>query len=100
MLFVYIKNFNDTIANLKVEINDLTTELNQSQFENSITSGKNCLFYTNIDKIALFDLLYDKIAPLIRRRSGPSNTREIGSSSPHQKSSDQTPNFLQKMNSF
>ena len=76
MLFVHIKNLNDTIANLKVEINDLKTELNQSQFEKLITSDKNCLFYTNIDKIALFDLLHDKIAPLIRRRSGTSDTRE------------------------
>ena len=70
MLFVYIKNLNDTIAN------DLKTELNQSQFEKLITSDKSCLFYTNIDKIALFDLLHDKIAPLIRRRSGTSDTRE------------------------
>ena len=76
MLFVHIKNLNDTIANLKVEINDLKTELNQSQFEKLITSDKNCLFYTNIDKIALVDLLHDKIAPLIRRRSGTSDTRE------------------------
>ena len=70
MLFVYIKNLNDTIAN------DLKTELNQSQFEKLITSDKNCWFYTNIDKIALFDLLHDNIAPLIRRRSGASDTRE------------------------
>ena len=40
MLFVHIKNLNDTIANLKVEINDLKTELNQSQFEKLIASGK------------------------------------------------------------
>ena len=76
MLFVHIKNLNDTIANLKVEINDLKTELNQSQFEKLITSDKSCLFYTKIDKIALFDLLHGKIAPMIRRRSGTSNTRK------------------------
>ena len=76
MLFVHIKNLNDTIVNFKVEINDLKTELNKSQFEKLIKSDKNCLFYTNIDKIALFDLLHEKIAPLIRRRSGTTDTRE------------------------
>ena len=100
MLFVHIKNLNDTIVNLKVEINDLKTELNKSQFEKLITSDENCLFYTNIDKIALFDLLHEKIAPLIRRISGTTDTGNIDNSSPPQKSLDQTPNFLQKMNSF
>ena len=76
MLLVHIKNLNDTIANLKVEINDLKTEHHKSQFEKLITSGKNCLFYTNIEKIALFDLLHEKIAPFIRRRSGTTVTRE------------------------
>ena len=80
MLFIHIQNLNDTIANLKVEISDLKTELNKSRFEKPIT-GKNCLFYTNIDKIALLNLLHEKIAP-------------------HQKSLDQVPNFFQKMNSF
>ena len=79
MLFIHIQNLNDTIANLKVEISDLKTELNKSRFEKPIT-GKNCLFYTNIDKIALLNLLHEKIAP-------------------HQ-SLDQVPNFFQKMNSF
>ena len=73
MLFVHIKNLNDTIANLKVEINDLKTELNQTQIEKVITSDKNCLFYTNVDKIAFFYLLHEKIPPLIRRRSGTSD---------------------------
>ena len=100
MLFVHIKNLNDTTVNFKVEINDLKTELNKSQFEKLIKSDKNCLFYTNIDKIALFDLLHEKIAPLIRRISGTTDTGNIGNSSPPQKSLDQTPNFLQKMNSF
>ena len=101
MLFVQIKDLNDTIVNLKVEINDLKTELNKSQFKKLITSDKNCLFYTSIDKIALFDLLSEKIAPLFRTRFGTTDTRErIGSSIPHQKRLDQTPNFLQKMNFF
>ena len=82
MLFVHIKNLNDTIVNFKVEINDLKTELNKSQFEKLIKSDKNCLFYTNIDKIALFDLLHEKIAPLIRRISGTTDTGNIGNSSP------------------
>ena len=43
------------------------------------------MFYTNIDKIALFDLLHEKIASLIRRRSGTTDTREHKHSSPHQK---------------
>ena len=60
---------NETIVNFKVEINDLKIELNKSQLEKLITSDKNCFFYTNIDNIALFDLLHEKIAPLIRRIS-------------------------------
>ena len=76
MLFLHIKNLNDTIVNLKVEINDLKTELNKSQFEKLITSHKNYFFYTNIEKIASFDLLHEKIAPLIRRRSGTTGIRE------------------------
>ena len=80
MLLVQIKDLNDTIVNLKVEINDLKTELNKSQFKKLITSDKNCLFNTNIDKIALFDLLSEKIAPLIKTRCGTTDTRErIGS---------------------
>ena len=101
IVFVHMKNLSDRIVNFKVEINDLKTKLNKSQFEKLIKSDKNCLFYTNIDKIALFDLLSEKIAPLIRMRCGTTDTRErIGSSSPHQKRLYQTPNFLQKMNSF
>ena len=76
MLFAHIKNLNDTIVNLKVEINDLKTELNKSQFEKFITSDKKCLFYTNIDKTAFFDLLPEKIGPLSRRRSDTTGTRE------------------------
>ena len=76
MLFVHIKILNDTIVNLKAEINDLKTELNKSQFQNIITSHKNCFFCTNIEKIASFDLLHEKIAPLIRRRSGTTGIRE------------------------
>ena len=34
------------------------------------------MFFTNIDKIAPFDLLHENIAPLIRRISGTSNTRQ------------------------
>ena len=34
------------------------------------------MFYTNIDKIAPFGLLHENIAPLIRRISGTSNTRQ------------------------
>ena len=80
MLFVHMKNLSDRIVNFKVEINDLKTKLNKSQFEKLIKSDKNCLFYTNIDKIALFDLLSEKIAPLIKTRCGTTDTRErIGS---------------------
>ena len=76
ILFVHIKNLNETIVNFKVEINDLKIELNKSQLKKLITSDKNSLFCTNIDKIALFSLLHKKIAPLIRRISGTTDTRE------------------------
>ena len=37
-------------------------------YEKLLTLDEKCTFYTNIDKVELFSVPHDKIAPLIRRR--------------------------------
>ena len=44
--------------------------------EKLLASDEKCTFYTNIDKVELFDVLHTKIAPLIRRRSDYAKDQE------------------------
>ena len=37
-------------------------------YEKLLASDEKCTFYTNIDKVELFNVLHAKIAPLVRRR--------------------------------
>ena len=49
-------------------MHNLETKLNQPMYEKLLASEEKCTFYTNIDKVELFNVLHAKIAPLVRRR--------------------------------
>ena len=49
-------------------MHNLETKFNQSMYEKLLASDEKCTFYTNIDKVELFNVLHAKIAPLVRRR--------------------------------
>ena len=48
-------------------MHNLETKLNQPMYEKLLASEEKCTFYTNIDKVELFNVLHAKIAALIRR---------------------------------
>ena len=62
-----IKSLNEKINSLEIQVYKLETKLNQPMYEKLLASDAKCTFYTIIDKVELFNVLYAKIAPLIRR---------------------------------
>ena len=63
-----IKDLKEKVNSLKMQMCNLETKLNQQIYEKLLASDKKCTFYTNIDKVELFNALHTKIAPFIRRR--------------------------------
>ena len=63
-----IKDLKEKVNSLKMQVYNLETKLNQQIYEKLLASDKKCTFYTNIDKVELFNALHTKIAPFIRRR--------------------------------
>ena len=51
-----------------MQVHNLETKLSQPMYEKLLASDAKCTFYTNTDKVELFNVLHTKIAPLIRRR--------------------------------
>ena len=62
-----IKNLKEKVNSLKIQMYNLETKLNQPMYEKLLASDEKCRFYTNIDKVELFNVLHTKFAPLIRR---------------------------------
>ena len=63
-----IKSLNEKTNSLEIQVRNLETKLNQPMYEKVLASDEKCAFYANIDKAELFNVLYAKIAPLVRRR--------------------------------
>ena len=72
-----IKYLKEKIHSLKMQVYNLETKLNQPMYEKLLVSDEKCTFYTNIDKVELFNVLHAKIAPLIRRSSNYAKDQEF-----------------------
>ena len=72
-----IKYLKEKIYSLKMQVYNLETKLNQPMYEKLLVSDEKCTFYTNIDKVELFNVLHAKIAPLIRRSSNYAKDQEF-----------------------
>ena len=51
-----------------MQVCNLGTKLNQPMYENFLASDEKRTFYTNIDKVELFNVLHAEIAQFIRKR--------------------------------
>ena len=63
-----MENLKEKINSLEMQVYNLETKLNQPMYDKLLVSDEKCTFYTNIDKVQLFNVLHIKIAPLIRIR--------------------------------
>ena len=62
------KNLKEKVNSLEIQVCNLDTKLNQPMYEKLLASDEKCRFYTNIDKVELFNVLHTEIAQFIRRR--------------------------------